>query len=225
MKGTTQTIKVSQFILDYELYPREQIQSYHVNELVHALEAGVVLPPIVVDKKTRRVVDGFHRVRAYQRFYGADAEIPVVLKEYESEAAMYLEAIALNSAHGRPLSTYDKVRCLTRAEELKLEPEVVAKALNITVERITELRAKRIAFYQRKPVALKRTAIHLAGTELEKEQLEFNIRAGGMNQTFYINQVIAMLESDTVDWDDEKTVRALKRLYDLLDKALKPIEV
>jgi len=58
-----------------------------------------------------------------------------------------------------------------------------------------------------------------------------------MQQTFYINQVIAMLESDAVDWDDEKTVRSLKRLHDLktvrslkrlhdlLDKALKSIGV
>jgi hypothetical protein len=225
MKGATQTIKVSKLILDYDFYPREQIQSYHVNELVQALDAGVVLPPIVVDKKTKRVVDGFHRVRAYQRFYGADAEIPATLKEYESEATMYLEAMAFNSAHGRPLSTYDKARCIARAEELELQPEVVAKALNTTVERITELRAERIAFYEKKPVVLKRTAIHLAGTELEKEQLEYNVRAGGMQQTFYINQVIAMLEADAVDWDDEKTVKALKRLHGLLDKALKLVEV
>jgi len=220
-----ETIKVSKLVLDYDLYPREQIQSYHVNELVQALEAGVALPPIIVDKKTKRVVDGFHRVRAYQRFYGADAEIPATSKEYESEAAMYLEAMALNSAHGRPLSTYDKARCIARAEELKLEPAVVAKALNTTVERIAELKAERIAFYDQKPVVLKRTTAHLAGSELEKEQLEYNVRAGGMQQTFYINQVIAMLEADVVDWDNGKVVNALKRLYDLLDKALKPVEV
>jgi hypothetical protein len=218
-------LKISSLVLDYEFYPREQIQTYHVRELIEVLEAGIELPPIVVDRETKRVVDGFHRVRAYKKFYGANAKIPVILKDYENEAAIYVDAIALNAAHGRPLSPYDKARCIARAEELKLEPAVVAKALNTTVEKIAELKTERFAFYEKKQVVLKRTAAHLAGTELEKEQFEYNIHAGGMAQRFYVNQVIAMLESDTVDWHDERLIGCLKRLRGLLDEALKPVGV
>jgi len=226
MKETTRTIKASVLVLDYDFYPREQIQSFHVRQMVDALEAGGILPPIIVDKKSKRVVDGFHRVRAYQKMYGRDTTIPAILKTYETEADMFADGISLNTAHGRPLTPYDKARCIARAEELKMEPQTTARALNMTPERLGELRASRIATYKMKPVTLKQTTTHLAGQELTDEQYAYNVKAGGPNQTFFINQVIAMLEVEgVINWEDEKVVKALKRLHDLLDEALKPIGV
>lgn len=225
MKETTRTVKASRLVLDYKLYPREEIRSYHVRQIVEALEAGAILPPIIVDRKSKRVVDGFHRVRAYQQIYGPDAQIPAILKTYESEAEMFAEAVALNTVHGWGLTPYDRARAIARAEELKMEPEVIAKALNMTREHLAELKATRMAFYQTKPAMLKRTTAHLAGEELTEKQLEYNLRAGGMSQTFYINQVIGMLEAEAVDWERETVVKALKHLYKLLEKELKPIGV
>lgn len=216
MKETTRTIKASRLVFDYSFYPREEIRSYHVRQIVEALEAGAMLPPIVVDRKSKRVVDGFHRVRAYQEIYGQDAKIPVILKTYETESEMFAEAVALNATHGWGLTPYDRARAIARAEELKMEPAVIAKALNMTPEHLAELKATRMAFYQMKPTMLKRTTAHLAGDELTEKQLEYNRRAGGMSQTFYINQVIAMLEADAVDWERETVVKALKHLHQLL---------
>lgn len=225
MKETTQMIKVSKLVLDYDLYPREQIQSFHVRQMVEALEAGTVLPPIIVDRKSKRVVDGFHRVRAYQKLYGKDTEISAIFRTYEDEAQMFSEAIALNTLHGRNLTPYDRARCLARAQELKMDPAVVAKALNMTIEALGRLKTERLGYFQAKPIVLKGTTSHLAGEELTEEQFAYNQQAGGMQPTFYINQVIAMLGADAVDWEDEKVLKALKRLYDLLDKALKPVGV
>lgn len=225
MKQTTTKIKASKLVLDYDIYPRQDVQSYNVHLMVEALEAGTVLPSIIVDKKSKRVVDGFHRVRAYRRLFGPDAEIPCILKEYVSDDDMFTEAMALNSTHGRNLTPYDRARCLARAEELKMDPAVVAKALNMTVETLGRLKTERLGYFQAKPIVLKGTTVHLAGEELTEEQLEYNRRAGGMNQAFYINQVIAMLEADAVDWERETVVKALKRLHKLLDETLKPIGV
>jgi hypothetical protein len=213
-------MKVSELLLDYDLYPRERIEPFNVSQMMEALKAGVELPPIVIDRKSQRVVDGFHRVRAYQKLYGLDADIPVELKSYKSDADMFADAVRLNSKHGRPLSTYDRVRCIAKAELFKLEPEVISSMLNMTLETIAEMKAKRFATYKMEPFALKRTTMHLAGKELSDEEADYNVKAGGMHQTFYINQVIAMLEADTVNWDNPKVTNALKRLYDLLDKAM-----
>jgi len=225
MKQTTTKIKASKLVLDYDIYPRQDVQSYNVHLMVEALESGAVLPSIIVDKKSKRVVDGFHRVRAYRRLFGPDAEIPCILKEYVSDDDMFAEAMALNSTHGRNLTPYDRARCLARAEELKMDVAVVAKALNMTVETLGRLKTERLGYFQAKPIVLKRTTAHLAGEELTEEQFAYNRQAGGMQPTFYINQVIAMLEAEAVDWEDEKAVRGLKRLRELLDKALKPIGV
>ena len=225
MKETTRMVKIAKLVLDYDLYPREQIQSFNVRQMVEALEAGTVLPPIIVERKSKRVVDGFHRVRAYQKLYGKDAEVSAIFRTYEGEAQMFAGAIALNSTHGRNLTPYDRARCLARAEELKMDPAVVAKALNMTIETMGRLKTERLGYFHTKPIVLKRTITHLAGEELNEEQFEYNRRAGGMNQTFFINQIIAMLEADVVDWENERVVKALKHLHELLDKALKPIVV
>lgn len=213
-------VKVSKLVLDYEFYPREHIELYHVNQMAEALRAGVELPPMTADKKSKRVVDGFHRVRAYQKVYGLDVEALVDFKEYASEAEMFTDAVRLNASHGRRLSTYDQARCIAKAEALKLEPDVISSMLNMTPKRIGEMKVQRFATYKLEPRVLKRTTAHLAGKELTDDEAEYNIKAGGMHQSFYIYQVIAMLEADTVNWENQGVGNALKKLYDLLDKAM-----
>ena len=220
-------IKASRVVLDYDIYPRQEVASFNVQSLVEALKAGAVLPPIIVDKASKRVVDGFHRVKAYQKAYGADAMVPCIYKEYPDEAAMFLESMACNSTHGRGLTPFDRARCVGRAEELKLDISVVAKSLNMTVESIGTMRAERIGSFESDPVVLKRTTAHLAGKDLTKAQVEYNRHAGGMPATFFINQLIQMIESDSVDWSNEKVVDGFRRLYNLLGKAdaLQTVEV
>lgn len=221
MARKIEKVKASTLLLDYDLYPREKIDPYHTREMKETLKAGGKLPPILVDRKSNRIVDGFHRVRAYQGLYGADTEIPTIFKEWKDEASMFLEAIELNATHGRALTAYDKARCIARAETLKLEPELVASALKMTVDRVGELKAARFAQYKSEPAVLKRTASHLAGEDLTYKQVKYNVKAGGMNQSFYINQVIAMLEANTVDWESESVKKGLRKLFELLEKALK----
>lgn len=213
-------MKVSELLLDYELYPREKIESFNVSQMAESLSLGHQLPPIIVDRKSLRVIDGFHRVRAYQKVHGLDAEIPVELRDYKNEKEMFFDATHLNANHGRQLSPYDRARCIVKAEALKIKPEVISSMLNMSLERIGEMKADRFATYQMKPQALKRTTAHLAGKDLTFEQAEYNIKAGGMHQTFYINQVIAMLEADTVNWENPKVVNGFKKLYELLNKAM-----
>lgn len=225
MKQVVTTIKASKVVLDYDLYPRHEVQSYNVNLMVEALNSGAVLPPIMIDKKSKRVVDGFHRVKAYQKKYGPDAEIPCIRKEYANDNEMFAEAIDANSKHGRNLSLYDRARCLARAEELHMDIAVVARALNMTVETLGRLKIERLGYFQSNPIVLKRTTAHLAGEELTEEQVAYNQKAGGMPATFFINQLIAMVEAEAVDWDNEKVVQGFKKLRDLLDTALKPVGV
>ena len=213
-------IKVSKLLFDYNLYPRHKIDPYHVNSMAESLRAGAEMPPVLVDRKSNRVVDGFHRVSAYRKVYGPNVKIPAILKEWPDEASILEEAGILNASHGRALTTYDKVRYIALAETVHLEPERIASALNIRLERVEELKMERLAGYCLESVALKRTTSHLAGYELTDKQVAYNTKAGGLHQTFYINQVIAMLESDTVNWGNERTVKSLGKLYELLEKVM-----
>ena len=222
MESTVLT-KLSDLVFDYDLYPRSQLDGQHVHYMREARAAGVKFPPLIADKKSRRVIDGFHRGRMYAREDGPDAEVEVILRTYKSEGAMFLDAMRLNSAHGRMLTTFDRSRCLLRAEELKLQPEEVAAALSITCEALGKLRADRVGSLRAvgnqttgEKIPLKRTIAHMAGRTLTRAQSEANARLSGMNAVFYVNQVILLLENKLLDWDDGRLIPRLQRLHELL---------
>jgi hypothetical protein len=210
-------MKTVELKLDYNLYARQRVDSYHVAEMVESLKAGAVFPPVVADIDSKRVVDGFHRIHALQRLYKEKAEVDVMLKKYASEAEIYEDAMRLNSTHGRNLTSYDKAHCILRGRELGLPDDRIAGALHITGDRISELIAERCTADS---VVLKRTIEHFAGKQVSEKQRDFIPRAGGMDQLFYINQVIALLETNSIDWSREKVKEGLTRLHKLLSEHL-----
>ena len=214
-------VRLATLVFDFNIYPRHKIDEYHVREMCDSLLVGNMPPPIIVERATKRVIDGFHRTQAYRKVFGLDAKIPAIVKEWPDEASMMLEVVASNSTHGRALTPQDRVRCIALLEERGLQPEQMATALCMTPNKITEMKATRIAQYNMEPVVLKRSAAHLAGRDLSSEEMEYNTKAGGLNQAFYVNQVIAMLEKDTMDWDNNNLVSVLRKLLELLEQNLK----
>lgn len=213
-------LKISDLKQDYTLYPRQYINSYHVKEFVEALESGAKFPPIIVEAKTLRIVDGFHRVEAYRKHWGDTAEIEADVKEYAGDIEFYSEVISINSKHGQGLTEYDKANAIVKAESLGMTIDTIAPLLQMTIEKIGELRQERYATYQMQSVTLKGSIKHLAGTELDDNQMNYVRHAGGRQQTFYINQIIAMIESDSVDWNNEKVMNLLRKLHELLSGKL-----
>ena len=181
-------MKAIEVILDFDLYPRNNLDAFNIRNLVEALELGVELPPIVIDKKSKRAVDGFHRVRAAIRYGGDLAEITVIEKSYKNDAEMFLDAMKYNADHGAKLDQADRVHCIIVAERLKISPEAVAGALHIPVDKVGALANDRIATCGSLRIPLTRTNRHMAGRRLSKKQRAANERSSGMNQQFYVNQ-------------------------------------
>lgn len=129
----------SEIIRDWALYPREQVDPDHVYVLKEALRAGVELPPIVVEKPTKRLIDGFHRLDAWEQVHGNSVAIPVAFKTCKTKQDFLLESIKANASHGRPLTHLDRSRCLVLAENMDVPPEAVATALNLTVDKAIRL--------------------------------------------------------------------------------------
>jgi len=109
---------------------------------------------------------------------------------------------------------------VVKGEGLGIAEAEIASVLNMTLPRLGELKVERFGSFDNEPVVLKRMTAHLRGEDLTEEQQAFNLKAGGMNQTFYLNQIIAMIESDAADWNNEKVVSALKRLHKVLEEKL-----
>jgi len=215
----TKIVDIVSLVEDLELWPREKIDGSHIKMMVQSIKAGVEMPPIRISETGNIIIDGFHRVRAYKKL--KKVAILAEVKKYATRAEMLLDSIAMNSRHGRKLTYYDQARCILKATEQGIPDETLAVALGITFDRILELRIERFAQYKAEIIPLRKTAIHLAGLKLTKSQFEYTQKTGGMTQLFYINQVVSMLELDSVDWDNERTVSKLHKLLELLQKKIK----
>lgn len=215
-------VKASTLVLDYTLYPRNDLDTYNVTSMVNALNAGHELPPIIVDKKTRKVVDGFHRREAHLKFYGEDAEIDVIEKSFESDADLFLEAMRLNASHGIRLDSHDRTHCLLIAERLSIPLESIAGALRMPTDKLGALRVDRTAVGSSGlTVPLKRTVSRqFSGQTLTPRQEEANQKLGGMSQLFYVNQLIELCESDMIDVGDSVLMRNVRKLVGLLGAAI-----
>lgn len=219
------TRKLSELVLDYSVYPRREIDRYHANAILEALKGGAELPPLVICAKTLRIADGFHRHSAYKRFSddNPEFEVQVVEKDYKNDAELFLDSMRYNACHGRTLTRFDKTHCVLVAKKLHVSDKDIARILHVPTKEIKQILQVRSAL---KPgttqelTAIKTTIKHKAGQRLTPEQEQCNDKLGGMNQAFYVNQVIMLLENDLVDWDDEKLVEKLQKLNELLDQAL-----
>ena len=213
----TVTVKAATLVRDLTVYPRHTVDDTHIRELVRALEAGHTLPPVIAELGTRRQVDGIHRTAAVLRHFGADAEIEVQWRTYASDADLLEEAIRLNAGHGRRLAPYDKARCIALAEDIGLTPDRTAAAMGMTVERMDDLRLRKTAIGPGAGlIPIKATSVPYAGRPMSAAQVTGNHRAGGMGQTFYVNQVINLIESDLLDTSNARLMERLAHLMALL---------
>lgn len=215
-----QLVKAASLVLDFDLYPRMQVDSHHVGEMCEAERAGVEFPPVIADRKSRRIIDGFHRVKKQLHVHGEDAEIACVFKTYKNEQDMLCDAMRYNFSHGRCLTSYDKAHCVLLAEKFKIADDKVAACLGLTADRVQELRVSKTAQVRedgvKARVPIKRTIGHMRGKTLTQPQQAANRKLGGMNQLFYVNQLIMILENDLLDAENEDLMEALKRLKSLL---------
>jgi hypothetical protein len=214
-------VRCLDMVIDPAIYPRAGIDEYHVGRLAEAIRAGVELPEIVLEEGTKRIVDGVHRSRSALRAGGSEATFPCVLRRYENDAALFAEAMLLNSRHGQPLSNYDRTRSILLARRLGIEDGQTAAALQISIEHVEKLVLERTGTGpDAELVPLKFTAMRLAGSHLTAEQLVANRQAGGMGPGFYVRQVLNLVEGRLIDLTDESLLASLERLQVALTEIL-----
>lgn len=220
MKAKAETIHPSKLVLNYDIYPRHQIDSTNVRNIQDARESGASLPPVIAWRKNKWVIDGFHRTTDAMR--SKLEEIAVEWRDYRNESEAFEEAIRLN-AHGRQLAPYDKARCAQIGEALSIDPARLANALGLTVERLSELTLRKTAIGEHGAglIPIKATLGSFAGKPLSSKQVEGNRLAGGMYPLAYVNQVINLIQNDLIDTDNENLMAGLVRLDSLLSRFVK----
>lgn len=227
-KGVVSSMALAELVEDLDLYPRHAVDTSHVQALVFALESGETLPPIVADKKSKRITDGWHRCRAYQRFLGDKATVDVELVPYKNEAEMRFDAVARNASHGRRLDAIDRTRSVIMLRTSGFNDAQISLALHVPESRVEKLSIKLAtcplssdeAVPGTNKIALKRSVSHLAGTSLSKTQAEVHAMLPGTSFLLVARQLCSALEQKMVNLTDEHLVEHLVKLRDLLVKVL-----
>lgn len=205
----TFTHKLSELVFDFDIYPRADLSAQHVGYIAEAMQAGAKMPPLVIDKKSKRIADGFHRGRGYRKVYGDDYEVECIEKDYKNDAEMFLDSCRYNSEHGATLDRHDRVHCAHLAKRLSVDWGDLAGVLHMDSDRLKTLTISRTAKGNGIEIPLKRTVAHMAGRKLNKRQREANKKLSGMNQQFYVNQLIELIESKMLDTADKSLMKRL----------------
>ncbi len=97
------------------------------------------LPPILVHRSTRRVIDGMHRIAAAERL-GRDT---VEVHYFDgAEAELFLRAVAANVAHGLPLSGTERKAAAVRilASHPKLSDRAISSCVGLDAKTVAAVR-------------------------------------------------------------------------------------
>jgi hypothetical protein len=216
-------IKATELVWDQTLYPREEVNEQHITNLCYALRMGELLPPLLIERITRRLIDGVHRWYGRRRVFGDDCEIECIIVDFASEQEAYLAAVAANSGHGLRYNGFELTKIALRAEELGITRETLSQAIKIPFEAITRRvitkAGKADVGGVEKFVALKGSMQDLHGRKLTQGQVEANKSAGGMAATYYVNNVITLVEQGLgTKWGTEEARTRLIFLRALLGK-------
>jgi hypothetical protein len=147
---TRQTVRLSDLVEDFDIYPRHSVDSSYVSDLSRAIQAGDELPLIRVDRKTKRIVDGFHRARAWRKVLGRGGEIEADVRAYASEQELLKEAIELNAKLGRKLDQQDRTRSALLLERHGVAVKEISVVLHTTEARVQELLNVRVVLVRPK---------------------------------------------------------------------------
>jgi ParB/Sulfiredoxin domain len=187
-------VQVSKIVIDEAIYPRSSVSEFNVNRLVSALETGAPLPPITVEAKTYRLVDGRHRYEAYKK--EGIKTIEVIEKVYASEADLFADAVRCNIGHGEPLDQYTVRNAIIRLTAYGYQREQISDVVRLPIEQIEKIERGFAVSQDGKPVALKGGLNHLKGRTLDPQQMEVNRHYSGGKAIFYVRQICDLLEND-----------------------------
>jgi len=213
---------LAKLLRNWDLYPRGDTDKAQVRRMVAALRAGEEFPPVLCDRKTLMLIDGFHRYEAHLRELGEGGKIAVETRVFRDEAEMYVASVELNARHGVPLEPLDRARIVLKAQDLGIAPARIAKALAVQVVDLESIIAQRVVTgSDGLPEIAKRTLAPLIrkhpGMRFSKAQAEANARLGGMRAEYYLNRVIDLVSCKLLDLENPGIVELLGKLREMLN--------
>jgi hypothetical protein len=187
-------VRASQLVWDKTIYSRPRIRKANVESLRMAIRAEQSIPPIVVEKRTNRIVDGIHRWQAWRQEKGDDVMLEVDFREYADENALWADSVKLNSGRGIQRTRTETQWVVVKSKERGIKLEEIAGLLFLPPREITRRGLRGMSTIHR----------HEANTRLVQQ----------------LRRIIKIVKSHKVDFRDQLVAEPAAELQGLLQKNL-----
>jgi len=210
-------LKISDLILDSDLYPRMKTGWLTAYQYAQAMRAKSNFPPINVGvyQGKKYVIDGWHRIEAKKML--KEEYIDAIVIKYNTTREMFLESVKLNSTHGRQLSVQEKVRIISKLKEMHFKMEEISEIIKIPLDKIGILEARTITGPKGEPIYVKSVLVGADEDMLQNvNQSSFNVAS----VTALLTQMIELLESGVYSIEKPQIKELTVHLYKLLQEKL-----
>lgn len=173
----TERVKIVDLKLDSSIWPRSTLNEEAIERYRDCLQE---LPPIVVDRETMTVLDGWHRLEAYKR-EGIDEITP---RYIDCPPHLFLaKAFALNAKHGLPVENEvrDQIIIDLRQEDESHDPmseEAIAEVMGLSFQRVSQVIINILGariFIKDKPKTREAIRLYLSGVSQAKVAERFKV--------------------------------------------------
>jgi len=217
MKATL--MKISELTIDSELYPRIKSGWLTAYQYAQAMKTNSIFPPITVGiyKGKTYVVDGVHRIEAKKML--KEEYIDAIVKTYESEREMFVDAVKLNSVHGRQLSVQEKVRIIDKLKKMRFKLQEISELIKVPIDKIGLLQQRIIMGPKGERIYLKSVIANTNAGDATLETVDqnsFNVA----NVTALLTQMIELLESGVYSIEQPQIKEMTVHLFELLQQKL-----
>lgn len=128
----SELVKITNIEIDSKIYPRNTPDNAKIEEYRERMEDGEQFPPIIINRRTMHLIDGYHRYRATRALGKSEilADFIDIPEEHE-----WIEAIRYNARHGIPLrrseikEMFEKYFIIVQG---KVDTEELAKSFGVS---------------------------------------------------------------------------------------------
>lgn len=217
--------RLSTLQFDPELIELRVLDAHVVSRYRQAVREGAQFPPLVVDRKTKCVVSGNHRLTAYRAELPENAKVRVVWRKFKTRADVLRCTVKENLTHGLPMDTFTKKKfSLALASEGMTRSEI-ATLFGVPEKKIVKWGSRFFVVPGKngrpEPKPPKGEVDIKPGAPATAEQYEEHKKRDlGFSVASMAEQIMRWLENGWVDLGKEKTREALEALRDVLNKRL-----
>ena len=213
-------LKISKLILDSNIYPRFKTSWLTAYQYAMAMKSGSVFPEVIVGRLKGKfiLVDGWHRIEALKLL--GEEYVRAIVKDYDSEAELFADAVRFNVTHGRQLSVQEKARIIDKLESYNFTLEEISEIVRVPVDKIKRFKFKVVTAPNGSKIYLKSmTEKALTDKDLAVKVNQELLSVRDLESL--LKQLIEVLKCGVIRFDKGNLRGLAVEAYSLLGEALK----